>query len=117
MDSKQLFFAYAIGIALVAGYVAFGVWAIRKSWTWSASVPARWLRVLLVSTVVTMLFAPGLAGGGHGVGVVPAWLMFATGTFGALTGASKQAYLLSIAIAWAVVFVVTWLVTDNRQRK
>lgn len=115
MEAKQMFFAYALGAVMLAGYLALGVWAIRKTAGWVT--PLRPLvRALLISLLVTVLFAPGIAGGGHGVAVAPAWLMFATGTFGALTATSKMIYLLGLLLFWLATCAVTWVVVSRQER-
>ncbi|MGQ0585726.1 MAG: hypothetical protein ACT4PK_00785 [Gammaproteobacteria bacterium] len=114
MESRHLFFAYVMGFALLTTYVALGIWAVRKAWVWTV-LWKKWLRALVVSLFVTVIFAPGLMGAGHGVAFVPAWLMLATGTFGALTSESKQDYVLALVLCWVIVFGVTWLVTGRRE--
>jgi len=94
------------GLALIVGYVAFGVFCARKTWSWSAGLSRTWARVALVSTVVVLFFMPGVIGGGHGAGLGPAWLMVAGGTFKALTAASKWAFLLEVLVVWVVVFAI-----------
>lgn len=111
-----LMFAIVFGIALIAGYVALGVWLIRKTWSWSDEIQTHLVRVALVSLVATLIFMPGVVGAGHGVGVGPAWLMFASGTFGALTGASKLKFLIATAICWGIAFAITHFLTGPTKR-
>lgn len=105
--------AFLLALPLLVGYFALGIWLTRKTWAWSSGIKTKWMRVFLASTMLTVFFTPGVAGGGHGAAIAPAWLMFATGTFDALTSESKRIYLLSIVICWAVVFV-TWLLMSRR---
>jgi len=110
-----LVFAYAFGVALIVGYIAFGVWAIKKVWSWSDEIQTHLVRVALVSLTATLLFMPGVIGAGHGVGVGPAWLMFASGTFGALTLKSKLMTLAGVLVGWAITFAITVVVTEPKK--
>jgi hypothetical protein len=102
--------AIIVGFMLLAAYVALGIWATRATWVWSSAITVRWMRIVGTSTVATMFFMPGIVGAGHGVGIGPAWLMFATGTFGALTTTSKVKALVGIAIGWAVAILVGFVI-------
>lgn len=110
-------FAIVFGVALIAGYVALGVWLIRKTWSWSDEIQTHLVRVALVSVVATLFFMPGVVGAGHGVGVGPAWLMFASGTFSVLTFKSKLVALVSVLIGWGISFVVALLATESKKTR
>lgn len=112
---RQLAFTYVLGVAVVVGYVALGVWAVRTAWAWSTPLRAVWARAAIVSTLITVFFAPGLGGAGHGVVPVPVWIMFTTGTFGALTTESQRFMLLGLVVFWLVVFAVVWAVISRRR--
>lgn len=105
------------GVALIVGYFALGIWATRKSWAWSSALRPHWARVLIASTVLSAFFTPGIVGAGHGVGIVPAWLMFATGSFSDLTAESKKVYLVSLIVCWLLVVGVGLLVTFEERKK
>lgn len=95
-----------VGLGAIAAYLALGVWATRSTWQWSSALRARWIRIIAASTVGALFFMPGIVGAGHGVGIGPAWLMFASGTFGALTATSKVKALVGIAIGWGVAVLI-----------
>lgn len=113
---RLLVFTYVLSVVMLVGYLALGVWSVRTAWAWSTSLQVTWARAFIVSTVITVFFAPGLAGGGHGVAPVPAWLMFATGTFRALTTESQRIYLVTFLAFWFVTFGVVWAVINRQKR-
>jgi hypothetical protein len=108
--------AIIAGMMLIAAYLALGIWAVRATWVWSSGMGTRWMRVACASTVATVLFMPGIVGAGHGIGIGPAWLMFATGTFSALTTASKLKALAGIAIGWLITLSIGFLVAGSNIR-
>jgi hypothetical protein len=110
----EMLVALVIGGGMIAGYVWLGVWCSKATWRESASLSRRWVRVLMVSAIVTFFFAPGVMGAGHGAAVVPAWLMFTSGSFRVLTGDSKRNVLLFILTVWVVVFVIGLLVSRRK---
>lgn len=109
--------AIVVGLAIVAAYVALGVWAVRATWSWSSKIDGQWARIVLASSVATVFFMPGIVGAGHGVGIGPAWLMFATGTFGALTSASKLKALVGIMVGWAIALSIGFLIAGVKAKK
>src|SRR5688572_1132684 len=94
--TPEMLFGFLLGVAAIVGYVVLGVVCAKKVWQWSVELSQRWVRVLLVSFAIVVFFTPGVMGAGHGAAIVPAWLMFVSGTFQALTAASKQMVLLMI---------------------
>jgi hypothetical protein len=115
--TPEMLFGFLFGVAVIAGYVVLGIVCTRKTWQWSVGFPQRWMRVLLVSFAIVFFFVPGVMGAGHGAAIVPAWLMFASGTFQVLTTASKQMVLLLILGAWAVVFAAGLTLTREKVEK
>lgn len=110
--------AIIVGLVAIAAYAALGIWATRATWSRSSAIRARWIRIAVASTVGALFFMPGIVGAGHGLGVGPAWLMFATGTFGALTTTSKLKALAGIAIGWGMAVLIGFViagVSENRQ--
>lgn len=101
--NPSLLFAYAFGAALLILYVAAAVFCAKFAWK-AAIDRYRWLRGPGTSFVLAIFFAPGFVAAGHGVGFAPAWLMFATGTYDALTSESKTKALLIFPATWAVLF-------------
>ncbi|MGH8582220.1 MAG: hypothetical protein ACREWG_05415 [Gammaproteobacteria bacterium] len=115
--TTEMLFALVFGVGLLAGYVALGVLCAKKTWQWSTGLTRRWVRVLLVSAVITLIFCPGVIAAGHGAGIGPAWLMFASGAFNSLTSSSKRNMLLFVLAVWIVVFVVGLLVSRVKSTK
>ena len=93
--------AILLGLGLLWGYIVLAVYATRKAWAFTASRPD-WLRVLLCTLVLTVFFAPGFMGAGHGVGLAPAWVALVDP--GSNRFAVKGA-LVSLAVTWSVLFV------------
>ena len=115
--TKELLFGLMLGLAMLAGYLALGVYCAKKTWQWAAGIPRRWIRVLLVSGVLVFFFCPGLIAAGHGAGIGPAWLMFASGTFKSMTAPSRLNVMLFILGIWLVTFVVGLLVSREKSSK
>lgn len=94
--------AILLGLMLLWGYIAAAVWLTKKAWALAAKKP-EWVRVLLSTFVLAILFAPVFVGAGHGVGLEPAWVALvdpASNQF-----AIKNA-LVSLPVTWAVLFVI-----------
>jgi hypothetical protein len=114
--TSEMFTGLAIGIALLAGYVWLGVFCIRRVFALPSNVDNSWVRALLASIVAVLFFMPGLVGGGHGAGIGPAWLMIATGTFAALTAASKQTFVIALTVVWGITFSIAMLIARRRSK-
>ena len=115
--TMEMLVTLVFGVGLLAGYAALAVLCARKTWQWSGGLSPRWLRVLLVSAVVTFFFCPGVIAAGHGAGIGPAWVMFVSGAFRSLTAGSKQDMILFILAVWIVVFAVGLLVSKKGSTK
>jgi hypothetical protein len=94
--------AMLIGAALICGYVAAAVYLTRAVWRLTHRCPD-WGRVLLCTLVLTLFFAPGVVGAGHGAAIAPAWVALVDP--GSNRFAIKTA-LISLAVTWGVLFLV-----------
>lgn len=95
--------AALMGIVLIGGYIALGVWCARVSWAISTSLEPRMLRLAVNSFVWAFFFAPAFVAGGHGVGVGPAWFVLATQRS---SDELTRVALISLPVVWLLLFTV-----------
>ena len=102
--------AVVLGLAMLWGYVAAAVWLTKQTWALFSKKP-EWMRLLLCTLVLAVLFAPAFVGVGHGVGLEFAWmaLLDPSSNRFAVRGA-----LISLPITWAILFVVGVIVRSFR---
>ena len=93
--------AVALGLAMVGGYIALAVWAIRKVWTLTVGRRA-WVRILACASVATVFFAPSPIGVGHGAAIGPAWV--------ALVDPSNRYEIRSALISLSVTFLLLFAI-------
>lgn len=99
----MIFFGILFGVALLGIYLTLAIYCATKVWALSQPLKRDWTRVLLVAFVLALFFAPAVMGGGHGVGVGPAWFALLDPESNRFT--VRQA-LASFPSTWASFFVV-----------